>query len=167
MLLGLPAIICKFWHVLRVNRRRLYGEWHADRCAPPSSSPSSPLNGSRTGMIDTELFTTNQKASCFICIKWPHAIGSVCATANRLACHYRCLLLGGARGAFKKIEKHVYLFSREAKKMFMFWISKHCCCCCWWWWSQQQLPTLYVNTCLIWLLAPVTHHTHITQFTWK
>ncbi|TNN87652.1 hypothetical protein EYF80_001999 [Liparis tanakae] len=57
-----PDVICKFWHVLGVDRRRLYGNRTRTDVPPLSSSSSSssassssPLSGFRAGMIDMEL----------------------------------------------------------------------------------------------------------------
>lgn len=102
-------------------------EWHADRCAPPPSLLLFPFELlPRRDDWHRAVHTANRSAPCCICIKWPHAIGLVRATANRLACHYRCLLLGGARGVLK-IGKMCICFSCKAKRRFMLFINKQCC----------------------------------------
>ena len=98
-LLDLRAIICRFWHVLRVDRGRLCGNGTRTD-VPPFLLLLFPFERlPRRDDWHRAVRSANRRAPCRICIKRPHAIGLVRATANRLACHYRCLLLGGARGA--------------------------------------------------------------------
>lgn len=99
---------CNLQVLARAPRRpeKTVREWHADRCAPPPP-PLFLLLLLRFELLPRRddwhraVHTANQSAPRFICIEWPHAIGLVRATANRLACHYRRLLLGGARGVLK------------------------------------------------------------------
>lgn len=86
------------WHVLCLDQRRFCGNGTRTDVGPfpPPHPPPTffpPWNSSRAGMIDAVQFTPNQNAPCLICLKWPHAIGLVSAAANRLACHYRRLLI--------------------------------------------------------------------------
>lgn len=54
-LYALPAVICKFWHVLHIERRRLCANGtRTDVAFSSSPSSSSPASDSRAGMIDTE-----------------------------------------------------------------------------------------------------------------